>query len=303
MLFSELYSSYYNTVAQILKYAVRNGLTEQKLREIVQKKAFGESGLTIPNALKSEKWQLITNDLKTPLKHEPAMPLTALQKKWLKAISLDSRIKLFDISFEGLDNVEPLFTPDMICCFDKYEDGDSFDDEGYIARFRMILDGIKNRQALTLKVKDRRGKLLKANVMPEYLEYSEKDDKFRLITSGCRYRPVVKLSSIVACKPCFEDVGDLRIKPKIQKASVTFTLFDGRNALERAMLHFAHFEKTVEKADENRYTVSLTYDPSDETEILIRILSFGPFIKVTAPESFVNLIKERLIAQKRWEID
>lgn len=35
-----------------------------------------------------------------------------------------------------------------------------------------------------------------------------------------------------------------------------------------------------------------------ETEIVIRILSFGPMIKVVAPAHFENLIKERLIKQK-----
>ncbi|MBO5840951.1 MAG: hypothetical protein J6Q86_05970, partial [Methanobrevibacter sp.] len=50
------------------------------------------------------------------------------------AISLDPRIKLFDVKFEGLDDVEPLFTPDDYCIYDKYGDGDPFEDEGYIKR-------------------------------------------------------------------------------------------------------------------------------------------------------------------------
>lgn len=302
MLFSELYSSYYNTVAEILKYAVREELSEQKLKEIVAEKAFGESSLTIPQALKSGKWQLITSDYKTPLKNEPYMPLTTLQKRWLKAISLDARVKLFGIDFTGLENIKPLFTPDMLYYYDQYADGDDFCNEGYIIRFRIILHAIKERQPLKLKISDRCGRIIKANVMPEYLEYSEKDNKFRLITSGCRYRPIIKLSSIVACNPYFGDELKETVKAKIRKATLTFTLFDGRNTLERAMLHFAHFEKTVEKADENHYVVTLTYDPNDETELLIRILSFGPFIKVTEPKFFVNAIKERLKMQKRCGI-
>ncbi len=298
MLFSELYSAYYNTVAEILKYAVRKELTDSKINEIVFEKAFGESSLTIPTALKTEKWQLITSDCKTPLKNEPYMPLTNLEKRWLKAISLDARVKLFDVDFTGIENVEPLFTSDMIYYYDQYADGDDFTDEGYIIRFKIILNAIKNKQPLKLKLKDRHGKPTVANVMPEYLEYSEKDDKFRLITSGCRHRKIVKLSSIIGCKPYFGEGINDSVKLEIRKANLTFTLFDGRNTLERAMLHFAHFEKTVEKVDDNYYVVNLTYDPNDETELLIRILSFGPFIKVTEPESFVNIIKERLKKQK-----
>ena len=43
-------------------------------------------------------------------------------------------------------------------------------------------------------------------------------------------------------------------------------------------------------------------DRFDETEIVIRVLSFGPYVKALEPESFVNLIKERLISQKSCEL-
>lgn len=46
------------------------------------------------------------------------------------------------------------------------------------------------------------------------------------------------------------------------------------------------------------YKITVNYDKDDETEIVIRILSFGPMIKVVAPAHFENLIKERLIKQK-----
>ena len=41
-----------------------------------------------------------------------------------------------------------------------------------------------------------------------------------------------------------------------------------------------------------------TYDADDETEILIRVLSFGPMLRVTSPERFIKLIRERLRRQK-----
>ena len=83
--------------------------------------------------------------------------------------------------------------------------------------------------------------------------------------------------------------------------TVEFELVDERNALERVLMHFAHFEKRAEKLDEKKYRVSVTYEKEDETEILIRILSFGPMIKVTEPESFIDLIRERLRKQQKWE--
>ena len=54
--------------------------------------------------------------------------------------------------------------------------------------------------------------------------------------------------------------------------------------------------------EDEQYVLHLRYYESDETEIVIRVLSFGPCVKVLEPESFVNLIKERLILQKSCEL-
>ena len=37
----------------------------------------------------------------------------------------------------------------------------------------------------------------------------------------------------------------------------------------------------------------------DESELIIRVLSFGPAIKVTGPDDFVQKIKERIKNQKK----
>ncbi len=46
-----------------------------------------------------------------------------------------------------------------------------------------------------------------------------------------------------------------------------FELVDERNALERILLHFAHFKKQVEKIDDRKVQVMLHYDKEDESAI------------------------------------
>ena len=82
------------------------------------------------------------------------------------------------------------------------------------------------------------------------------------------------------------------------QCSVTLAVTDERNALQRVLLHFSHFEKEAERIDEKHYRVKIKYDKDDETELVIRILSFGPLVKVTEPYSFADLIRKRLIMQK-----
>lgn len=302
MIFNEIYSAYYNAVAKIIS-AVLNGKTdEQTLNQIVCENAFGESMLTVLPSLKSEKWQLVKADMTTPLKHIPTMPMTLVQKQWLKAISLDPRIKLFGVEISELEDVEPLFTADDYFIYDKYSDGDPYEDEGYIKRFQTILSALNEKQPLKIQMVNRKGNTVSMMVMPQRLEYSEKDDKFRLISTGSRYGGTVNLARIITCEKCFVARFTVHHPASPIKESLTLRILDERNALERCLLHFAHFEKRVERVDPKQYLVHIQYDKNDETEIVIRILSFGHMVEVIAPNDFRKLIIDRLKSQKSCEL-
>ena len=180
MIFSELYSTYYQTVAAILKAAIDHPVEATEMRHIVEEHAFGESVLHILPAIEEQRWQLITPDGKTPLQKKPSMPLTLLEKRWLKAIAHDPRIRLFGDEIFDFPDVEPLFLPEDILVFDHYADGDDYTDERYIQHFRLILDAIKYQYPLKITLQNRRENPLVMSVLPHSLEYSEKDDKFRL---------------------------------------------------------------------------------------------------------------------------
>lgn len=297
MLFHEIYSSYYLAVSSVLREAVQGGLTGKEMNALVQKHAFGESLLTIPDGLKGEKWRLLHRDFSTPLEEEPSMPLTTLEKRWMKALLLDPRIQLFDPDLTGLEDVRPLFTPDMIVYYDRYSDGDDYQDPDYIRHFDAILRALREKQNLYVSFESRMHAQPKLVVTPCYLEYSEKDDRFRLIAAGRKRRWVINLSRITACEPAHY-IEAIPLKEASSK-TITFELEDRRNAMERVLLHFSHLEKETKRLDDNRYRVTLKYDSNDETEMVIRILSFGSAVKVTEPESFIALLRERIGKQKQ----
>lgn len=301
MIFNEIYSVYYNAVAKILETAFCSDVTEKELQQCVLKEAFSESVLTILPALKSGKWPLLNADLSPALQHKPTMPLTLLEKRWLKAIAEDPRVKLFDIDLPVLDDVEPLFTSDDYKIYDQYSDGDPFEDEAYIKNFRLMLKAIKEKRPVIITMINRRGEEMWFRFYPKGFEYSVKDDKIRIIATGCKYKRF-NMGRVISCE-FYNGNGSWRDKPKTEKRKeLTLLIKDERNALERVMLHFAHFEKQAERLEDNRYILKLKYYENDETEIVIRVLSFGPCVKVVEPESFVNLIKERLVSQKGCEL-
>ena len=297
MIFSEIYGSYFKAVSAILAKAVDGVLTERELTRTVLENAFGESLITIPARLTDGSWPLITEDFGTPLQHKPQMPLTTLEKQWLKALLLDPRVRLFDPSEEGLEDVEPLFTPDQFVYFDRYADGDDYSDPRYIEHFRMIIRAMHEKRKLRVCFHGHRGTRQSYICIPYRLEYSSKDDKFRLIT-GFRNKPLTvnlsRIDSVEILDPWEEDEYRL---PQEREKELVMELYDTRNALERAMLHFSDLEKETERIDDRRYRITLHYRQRDETEILIRILSFGPVLKVIEPETMVAQIRERLIKQ------
>ncbi len=299
MLFHEIYGAYFQTVAKILTEAVDHPLTAGEINTIIQKNAFEESTLNIPDSLGAEYWQLLKEDGTTILNNQPTMPLTTLQKRWINAISFDPRVRLFTDHPVVFEDVEPLFLPEDICIFDKYADGDPYEDESYIRNFRLILDAIQHQYPIQISLMNRRGERVTTKTIPEYLEYSEKDDKFRLIGTGSKLENTINLGRINLCEKC-ENQQDRKVGKRNQPhpRTVIFELVDDRNALERVLMHFAHFEKQVEKIEDRKYQVMLHYNKEDETEILIRVLSFGPMIRVMKPTAFINLIKDRLSNQK-----
>ena len=339
MIFSELYSAYYNAVAGILKEALEKPMTQKEIRKIVEETAFAESFLTIEQKLLNGNeeegcWQLLDEEGYALVEEIPTMPLTKLQKRWLKAIASDKRIRLFlqeeradveqvangeqDVDgqqgadgepgsdgelgseLDKLDfpDVEPLFRQDDYVIYDQYLDGDDYDDPEYQAHFRLVLDAIWNQYPIEVEMESPKAGRMHVNMLPEKLEYSEKDDKFRVIgRRGPKKAEIVNLARIKKVARSHKQFADAEQMREIPKQSVTLSIYDQRNALERVMLHFAHFEKRSEKTDNRRYKITIYYDGSDETELVIRILSFGPMVKVLEPDRMVSLIKARLRKQ------
>jgi predicted DNA-binding transcriptional regulator YafY len=57
-------------------------------------------------------------------------------------------------------------------------------------------------------------------------------------------------------------------------------------------------EKETVQLEKGKYRITLWYEPRDERELLIRILSFGPGLKVVEPKSMVAQIKSRIEKQQ-----
>ena len=306
MLFSEIYSAYYNTVASIISCSQQGKLDSDLLFKIVKESAFPESFMTIGSALETGKWPLIKKDYSTNIQNIPSMPLSVLQKRWLKALCNDKRIRLFvsDEVLERLKNqlqgVEALFNENDYYLYDKYSDGDPYDDPDYIKNFRTALEAIHQKKTISVEYTGRFGQQKRFICAPCKIEYSEKDDKFRIISKVRNRHSILNIARINSCELTenskVDDISEEDL-PDNRRTSVTLEIYDERKAMERVMLAFAHFEKSAVQISDDVYRLTLNYDSFDETELVVRVLSFGPMVKVIEPPSFRNLIQERISKQ------
>lgn len=297
MIFNEIYGCYYNVVTKIIGLAIDGKLTESKMNEIASEYAFEESFLTIVPALKNQDWQLIDHKFETPIVNKPAMPMTTLEKRWLKTILLDPRIALFQIPLGELENVEPLFEPEDIVYFDRYLDGDRYEEPLYIENFHRIRQAIKEHNKVKIKFWNRKNRERTQIIAPIKIEYSDKEDKFRVLSAGRWNIRTINMGRIIQCTTLDETFPKELCLQTRKKDTLIFELTDERDVLERAMMKFAHYKKKVEKVDDKLFQVEMEYDVEDETDVLIQMMSFGSYVKILAPDKMRKELCKRIERQ------
>ncbi len=313
-IFSEIYNCYY----QVLKHLLcrQDALTIQNIHKQVCNEGFEESMLSIIPKLESGTWNLFErngNLYRSKISSSFTTPLSDLEKSYLKALLSDPRIELFlnkkqlaELS-SMLSSVNPLWTKEQFYYYDCFSDGDPYTDEKYRSNFRTLLYAQKKCQYTDIDYTSPKGTRLHHHYLPARLEYSVKNDKFRLLAlKHTKYNKtkleilnVARIQNVQLIEKTFSSDYDLNslIRNSYYREPLKLHIKNQRNALERAMLHFANYEKNTTKIDEDTYECLIYYNKSMETELLIEVLSFGPMLIVKGNEWFLKKLKERLTRQ------
>jgi len=316
-IFSEIYGTYFRIAARLLE----NEVTDEKtVSETVRREGFRDSVLFLPRKLipNGEDWGLFSRtpdgDLKRITKNAPVKTLTKLQKMWLKSKLSDPRIRLFmdDETLSALEkrlaDTPPLYRREQFRITDRFTDSDDFFNEQYIKNFRTALEAVKHRKIVYIEFVSGHGNRVNGKFVLLKMEYSPKNGKFRAYCYLLR-NDRVKSSGIINIGRItnIADTGRIFRTPvsiddyfSSRKCSspAVIRVTTARNGVERFMLEFASYEKhTVRDLETGEYTVELWYDRQDETELLIRLLSFGPVIEILAPQHLRRQAKQRIKRQ------
>ena len=317
-LFSEIYSCYYQVLRNIL--CSQNALAIEDIQSRICGEGFGESFLSIIPKLENGSWDLLKKDGEiyiSKISPDFLTPLSGLEKSYLKSLLSDPRIGLFlsgeqlEILNHMLTPVTPLWKQEQFFYFDRFTDGDPYNDETYRHHFRTLLFAQKQNRYVDIDYNSPAGTRIHHYYVPARLEYSVKNDKFRLLalknarngTLRLEILNISRIQSVRLTEKKMTDRVDLNamIQNTYYKEPLQILISNRRNALERAMLHFANYYKNTRKIDENTYKCLIYYNRTMETELLIEVLSFGPMLTVIGSERFLNSLRSRLQNQMNIE--
>lgn len=299
MIFHEIHNAYWRILGRLLTAAAETSVTPAELYALIREDGFAETSAVIPEKLKAE-WPLLA-ERKSVLAHTPPLPVTEAERAFLKAAMADPRFTLFldeetAAALEGaLADALPLWTARDMIYYDRHADGDPFDAPRYRENFAAMLVALREKRQVEITYHPRAKEETathKGTVLS--VEYSGKDDAFRFRFAHDDFFSTVNAAGLVCV--AVTDMPAADVSDRRKEETIVLSVEDKRNSLARALLHFSDLRKET-TAVEGRWEMTLHYDQEDETEILIRILSFGPFVKILSPERMRDKLKARLQKQ------
>lgn len=311
-LFNVIYSTYYLIVRKLVEQYLKRKVplsSDERVR-IIHETTFIDKQVVITDFIENKKikpeittiFHYSQYNLSFPIKNVPDFPLSTIELRFLAAILQDKRVRMFmnDKTVQAieteLENVLPLWKPENVKYFDQNKDSDPFDNPDYKNLFQTILRAINTKQYLHL-VYGRKN--FSTIYTPIHLDYSQKDDTFRLFVKEIKYP--INLRNIKECNITTESPTSEEESTEYETLKVE--IFDNTGThyhFNRAIRQFSYFKKSCKKTEkENTYEMTVDYDSSDESEIIIKILMFGPNMKVLEPQSVIDEIKKRVTRQNQ----
>lgn len=305
---------------EILQAASREHLNAKDVTEIIARLGFAETAVSLPEKLfntSGDGYYVLKEKFSAyapVIKNDPPLLLTEYQKRWIKAMINDQRFSLFvdesqwQYYKELFSDVEPLYDSQHLFTIDIANDGDDYESQEYRDIFKAIVQGIQNNKVILITYESGKGNCLSAYFAPYKLEYSSKDDKFRLCGIRVRQGRMRSLYKLNLSRICSVEIMEYD-RPKqlvsyIRKLRmplpVEIEITNERNGFERVFMQLSNFER-VSEFDETtgKCLMKIYYYEVDEMELLITMLSFGPVVKVIGPDGFKKQVVQRIAKQKQ----
>lgn len=325
-LFHEYKNKYFHLVFRILNLA-RNGLYKDEIIRLIEKEEYDEK--IIGKDFKTFEGMLLNQYSKTDnfnfleerdgkyysiLKNEDSIPLkvrfSKLEKSWLNGMIKEPVVQAL-LGEETLDKLEAALievtrgSNEVIEFTNKVKNDVDIDLEKISKDFYTILEGIIKEKVILYSNVDKNGNEYNNQLaLPIRIEYSLKDDKFRAslysleekrsIMVNLHTLKEVKIAQNVNLEIKREDVLKILKEKKYSEIPITIELEDIRGAMERCFMSFSSFERNSRNISENKYEIDIYYYTFEEDEVIRKIMSLGPYVKVKSPDRVRDIVIDKI---------
>ena len=259
------------------------------------------------------------------------LPLTRVEIRWLLMVLEDPISGIFlpdnvrKLLCSWLKNSVPFrvtsFPIDKINYFDRYnvssaeeKKKDRINKE--IRHLQTIQRAMVRGKRITVTHRTWNGEKRRITCKPSWIEYSRRDDVFRMWYFHNRINKVMKVNipRIIDIQVQENQNYNLqseqkKIRTAVNRTERTIVLEFNKgkkNLPDRILTEFSLWKKTC-SYDRNTdiFTMTLKYPEMDEKEILIRILGYGPYVKVVSDQGgyILDEIVKRLDVQRDLTIN
>lgn len=220
------------------------------------------------------------------------LPLTKIEIQWLKYCINNSKAKLF-LEENQLSKLKDIFTVEendlpisSINYYDKFKSHNEIaDTDIYIDNFKKIVKAFTDEKSVKINYKSANNPATTRSVNIGLIEYSNKDDKFRIYCKKENSVSVYNLERINSVEILSDgynrNSAEKSIKNYIlnQRKEITLEFTNVKNIPDRLLTEFTPWEKLCTRLDD-RYNVTIKYDKQDSFEIVTRLLPYGKNIKI-----------------------
>lgn len=233
------------------------------------------------------------NDNSKPESLYNLLPLTSIEIQWLRCVLTSPLVNAFLSKSEINRLLDTLPNPDLfdladVNLHDQFLGQDAFfqsDSFGIYAK--TILHAIRTRKKLQLSYCSQYGNHLNTVCSPAFLEYSKRDNRFRLYAVSSEGKVNIftldRIQSVILDNSSF-DASDVlhsvEVKRKANEKRLEIVFREDENIPDRILNEFSCFKKKCVKWGNRQYRMTLYYDVEDTREIVVRLLSYGSKIFV-----------------------
>lgn len=218
------------------------------------------------------------------------LPLTSIESQWLNNILNHPFAKCFLTSGE-IERLlihftdKKLFDINRTVLYDRFSDADCFyKNERFFEIARIIIDALREKRKIVLQYKSQYEKVSRHTCAPVNIEYSKRDNRFRLYAICKNTVRIFNLERIISAETTDASFDISSAKEAINtyftenERELVVSFDETMNVPDRILTEFSCFKKKCIKWSDSSYRMTLCYNSFDKREILIRLLSYGSLV-------------------------